>query len=112
MGYSVVLATADNLDPNALFIRVVGHSMDDVLGDGWIVRADTTRVHPQDGEIVAVHIEGRGNVLGYWSGGDSPALLKQNPAFDPIDLAGETWQILGVVTTVVDRPITPLPRSD
>jgi SOS-response transcriptional repressor LexA len=110
MGTSAVLATAANLDPNALFIRVVGHSMDNVLGDGWLIRADTTRVHPQGGEIVVVEIEGQARILGYWSGGDSPALLKENSAFPAIDLAGKTWRVLGVVTTIVDRPITPRRR--
>lgn len=111
MGHSLVLATADNLDPNALFVRIVGHSMEPVLSDGWLVRADSTRVHPQSGEIVAVDIEGQGGVVAYWSGGDAPALLKENPDYPPLDLTGKQWRIRGVVTTIVDAPITPRPPA-
>lgn len=89
MGYTAVLATADNLDPNALFVRIVGHSMEPHLGDGWVVRADTTRVQPQSGEVVVIDVVGEGGFIGYWSGGDAPALLKANPDYPPLDLTGK-----------------------
>jgi SOS-response transcriptional repressor LexA len=110
MGTSAVLATAANLDPQACFLRVVGNSMEPVLGNGWLVRADTTRLHPHPGEVVAVEVTGEGIFVGYWCSGDTPVLLKENPGVQPLDLAGKTWRIVGVVTTIVDRPIESLHR--
>jgi len=106
---SLVLATAANAGPHVLFVRVVGDCMEPVIGDGWLIRVDTSRVEPQPGDVVAVHIEGAGNVIGYWGGGDRAALLHENPAHSALDLWLRCFRVIGTVTAVVDRPIAPAP---
>jgi len=85
--------------------------MEPVIGDGWLIRVDTSRVEPQPGDVVAVHIEGAGNVIGYWGGGDRAALMHENPAHGALDLWPRHFRIVGTVTAVVDRPIAPAPPS-
>jgi len=104
---SLVLATAANAGPHVLFVRVVGDCMEPVIGDGWLIRVDTSRVEPQPGDVVAVHIEGAGNVIGYWGGGDRAALLHENPAYRALDLWPRCFRVVGTVTAIVDRPIAP-----
>jgi hypothetical protein len=106
---SLVLATAANAGPHVVFVRVVGDCMEPVVGDGWLIRVDTSRVEPQPGVVVAVHIEGAGNVIGYWGGGERAALLHENPAHGALDLWPRRFGVIGTVTAVVDRPITPAP---
>ena len=106
---ALVLATAANRGPHVLIVRVVGHCMEPVLGDGWLVRVDTSRVEPQPGDIVAVHIAGAGAAIGYWGGGDRAVLLHEDPAYSALDLWPRCFRIVGTVTAVVDRPITPAP---
>ena len=85
--------------------------MQPVIGDGWLIRVDTSRVEPQPGDVVAVYIEGAGNVIGYWSGGGRAALLHENPAHAALDLWPRCFRVVGTVTAIVDRPIAPaLPR--
>ena len=78
-----------------------------MLGGGGLVRADTMREQPQGGEVVAIESEGKGRYVGDWSSGDAPVFLKANPAAIPLDLSGKEWRIVGVVTAVMHRPITP-----
>lgn len=106
---AVVLATTANRGPNVLIVRVVGHCMEPVLGDGWLVRVDTSRVEPQPGDIVAVHIAGAGGAIGYWRGGDRAALLHENPTYGPLELWPRCFRVVGTATAVVDRPIAPAP---
>ena len=102
-----VLDTAENRDPNSVFLTVYGDSMRGVLEPGWTVRADRART-PVDGDVVCVEIVGRGRLVGYWSGGAQPRLEKANPAYEAIELsAHERWEIVGVVTTIVSAPIPP-----
>ena len=108
---SLVLATAANAGPHVLFVRVVGDCMEPVIGDGWLIRVDISRVEPQPGDVVAVHIEGAGNVIGYWGGGDRAALLHENPAHSALDLWPRCFRVVGTVTAVVDRPIAPAPTA-
>ena len=108
---NLVLATAANRGPHVLIVRVVGHCMEPVIGDGWLVRVDTSRVEPQAGDVVAVHIEGAGGAIGYWGGGDRAVLLHENPAYGALDLWPRCFRIIGTVTAVVDRPIDPAPPA-
>lgn len=106
---AVVLATAANAGPDVLIVRVVGHCMEPVLGDGWLIRVITSRVDPQPGEVVAVHIEGEGACIGYWGGGARAELQHENPAYPAIALWPRCFRVIGTVTAVVDRPIAPAP---
>jgi SOS-response transcriptional repressor LexA len=83
--------------------------MEPVLGDGWLLRVDTSRIDPQAGDIVAVQINGGGGYLGYWAGGDRAALLHEDPAYPPLELWPRCYRVVGTVTAVVDRPILPAP---
>jgi hypothetical protein len=83
--------------------------MEPVVGDGWLVRVDTSRVDPQAGDVVAVHIEGEGAAIGYWGGGERATLMHENPAYGTVDLWPRCFRIVGTVTAVVDRPIAPAP---
>lgn len=107
---TLVLATAENTGPDVLIVRVVGHCMEPVIGDGWLVRVITSRVDPQPGDVVAVHIEGDGYCIGYWGAGDHAELQHQNPAYPAVALWPRCFRIVGTVTAVVDRPIEPAPQ--
>lgn len=106
---ATVLAIGANRGPDVLIVRVVGHCMEPVIGDGWLVRVITSRVDPQPGDVVAVHIEGDGYCIGYWGGGQRAELQHENPAYPSIALWPRCFRVVGTVTAVVDRPIAPAP---
>lgn len=106
-GYIGVLDIPENRHPNAAFATIRGHSMLPVLVNGWQVRVDTSATTPCDGDIVIVHFEGDGKIVGYWNGGENPVLTKANPAYEPVDVngKGKPWRIWGSVTHVVSKPV-------
>jgi len=105
--YIGVLDIKENRSPNAIFFRIVGDSMSGVLEDGYGVRVDKSLTEPDDGDAVAVYIEGEGCLVGYWRGGERPLLEKANRAYEAVDLngRGRPWRIAGTVTHIVDAPI-------
>lgn len=97
--------TPENRSPTALFSTIIGDSMSPVLETGWVVRIQTARI-PQDGDVVAIYIEGEGGMVGYWT--PPSALEKANVAYEPVDLTQKgPWRIVGVVEGVVSAPILP-----
>jgi hypothetical protein len=55
-----------------VLVRVVGDCTEPIIGDGWLIRVDTSRVEPPPSDVVAVHIEGAGNVIGYEAVANAP----------------------------------------
>lgn len=107
-----ILATPANRDPNVEFYAVKGHGMLPVLASGFIVRVNRLLIEPEDDEIVVLHVEGEGRVIGCWRGGERPLLAMKNPRYAPIDLAkASAWRLIGTVTTVVSRPVWPARRA-
>lgn len=102
----------DRVDLNAMFprkagtflLRVKGDSMLNAgIHDGDLVvveRQETAR----EGEIVVALVEGEATVKRFSRKGGSPALLPENPDFEPIPLAeAESAAIVGRVTGVVRK---------
>lgn len=98
-----IMDCPENRAPEAEISRIVGDSMFPVLENGWHVRVDTNLTTPHDGEIVVVHFEGEGRIVGYWNGGKNPILGKANPAYESVDVHGKAkpWRIVGTVTHIV-----------
>jgi SOS-response transcriptional repressor LexA len=81
--------------------------MSPVLESGWVVRVDTAK-RPEPGDVTAVYILGEGGIVGYWRGGETPLLDKENPAYAPVDLTAKgRWEIWGVVVALVSAPLLP-----
>jgi hypothetical protein len=70
--------------------------MEPLLGDGWLIPVATSRAEPQAGDVVAVHIYGAGDFIGYWGCADRAALLKANPAHAPLELWPRGFRIVGM----------------
>lgn len=84
---------------DALFANVQGDSMKDigiVEGDVLIVN---TKVRAKSGDVVLVHVEGKGQMVKRLELTESVARLhSENPAYDPIEIAVPTaLEIKGVV---------------
>lgn len=96
-----------DVDPARMrVVRVIGDAMAPELRDGWQVAVDTERTAPEENDMVAVYLRGRGGVLGRWQiEGTTPILRRSNPAAPPIPLIDDDWLLWGTVTRVVDAPI-------
>jgi transcriptional regulator with XRE-family HTH domain len=88
-------------------IRVKGDSMLPRYMDGDLLRVDTTRRTPRDGEPVAVYITdpaNEGGIIGTLRhDGDRVSLSKRNPLFTAVDLPERGWVLIGVVAEIVSR---------
>jgi transcriptional regulator with XRE-family HTH domain len=98
----------DVRDTTHRVIKVRGRSMSPDYEEGWMLLVDLRKLQPQPGDPVAVYVEGRGSILGYWEPTpDGGALLeKANPESKPVRLAGDrkAWRLLGTVQKIVDQP--------
>jgi hypothetical protein len=86
------------IDSPPLVARVTGDAMAPELPAGATILIDTGRTSPNDGEFVAVYVDGEGAVLGRWANTDgTPSVIRTNPAYPPVSLANRRWTILGTV---------------
>lgn len=93
-------------------VVVGGNAMHPVIQSGDVVLVDTGKQHPDDGEAVAIRIDGGRKLIGYWRGRDGTPVLDQERTGAVIDLAQyPNWSVYGVITKVVGRDIRPRPAS-
>jgi hypothetical protein len=93
-------------------VVVGGNAMHPVIQPGDVVLVDTGKQHPDDGEAVAVRIDGGRKLIGYWRGRDGTPVLEQERTEAVIDLSQyPNWSVYGVITKVVGRDIRPRPAS-
>jgi transcriptional regulator with XRE-family HTH domain len=92
-------------------VRVKGDSMEPRYFDGDLVRIDTTRREPTNGEPIAIYITdpaNEGGVIGIlYRHGDEIELRKKNPDYSPIALGESGWILVGVVVELVSRREAP-----
>jgi hypothetical protein len=91
-------------------VRVQGNSMSPTFEHGWLIAVDLTKREPRNEDPVLIYRhETDGMILGRWEKrGRKVRLLKDNDAFDPIEMR-EGDRLVGVVDDIIKKPVPPPP---
>lgn len=87
--------------PGCIMIRVRGDSMVGAgIHDGDIICVDTNQKTPEDGDVVAVTVDGESTVKYWFTEGDRILLCPDSEFHSPIDVTGREIVINGLVVKV------------